>query len=104
MISLNQIAKVQNCKLEKVGELPFRLAFGACAANSNSLILCFNYRGGNDERTCHASNDPTDNFMEISKSNHEHCRIRTAASEGKLSPFAKLWLEKWTLTITLKQT
>ena len=90
----HQIAKVQNCKLEKIGELPFRLTWGGCAANSNTLFLCFNYRGNDEDyKTCHVSSEATEKFIEIPRSHEWHCQIRTAASEGK--PFCISFRSKY---------
>ena len=79
----HQIAKVQNCALEKIGELPFPLSWGGCAANANSLFLCFHYWGTSEEgKTCHVSNEPTQSFIEIPKSIGTHRQTRPAATDG----------------------
>ena len=41
----DQISKVTDCSLKKIGKLEFEFAFGACAVvNEESIYLCFNTR------------------------------------------------------------
>ena len=76
----NQISQVSNCALKRVSTLPFSYKYGACAATSSHLLLCFSLDG--DGKTCHVSNESIGPFSLISKSIEEHSTIRSATSEG----------------------
>ena len=80
----SQIAKVDDCALKRIGTLPFTHWYGACAATSTQLFLCFDWNANG--RDCHVSNDPTEWFSTnlISESIELHYRTRIAANEGEL--------------------
>ena len=45
IIQRDQISKVTDCSLKKIGKLEFEFVFGACAVvNEESIYLCFNTR------------------------------------------------------------
>ena len=52
-----QMAKVENCALTNVGELPFDFYAGACNTFSFGALLCFPYNHNSNEVTsnlCHS--------------------------------------------------
>ena len=77
-----QIAKVTDCSLNRVATLPFTFSYGACAATTDQVFLCFD--SIQDGKTCYTSNEPTNHFKPISKSTEEHKFIRIATNEGKI--------------------
>ena len=46
-----QMSKVQNCKLRRVGKLPFDFGYGGCNTFSFGIMLCFS---SNAARECHS--------------------------------------------------
>ena len=79
----SQIAKVEDCALKRIGTLPFTHWYGACAATSTQLFLCFDWNANG--RDCHVSNKPTEWLSTnlIPESIELHYRTRTAANECK---------------------
>ena len=79
-----QVSKINNCKLESVGQLTFYHSFGACAnVADNQIYLCFNDTPG-DYKKCRMSSSPTGTFEDALDSISEHRRIRISASERKI--------------------
>ena len=74
-----QITKVEDCRLKRIGTLPFKFKTGACAATADQLFLCFHI---NDAQTCHTSNEPDDLFNKIPKSLSVHGAIQIATNDG----------------------
>ena len=76
----NQISKVMDCSLKRVGSLSFNFYHGGCAAvNEERSYLCFS---SNDMKQCHEGADPLGAFSKTTKSQFDHRSIRIAASEG----------------------
>ena len=78
-----QVAKLNKCKLERIGTLDFEHKRGACAnANDDSIYLCFN-TAYDDSRRCRVAVDPIGQYGEVTPSIFEHRHIRLASSPGK---------------------
>ena len=75
-----QISRLSGHKLERVGDLDFDLALGACNVKANELFLCFHYM---DTRRCRRSTGPLDQFSEVALSTHEHRQIKISCSDSK---------------------
>ena len=76
-----QIAQVKDMSLINVGSLPFDFIKGGCSSTKSKITLCFNY--DSDYRTCYQTTNPTEQFVETTKSNHNHRDTRFASSECK---------------------
>ena len=76
-----QIAKVKDMSLTNIGSLPFDFYHGGCASTKSKILLCFHREG--DHKTCYQTTNPTDQFVETTKSIHEHKTIKFASSESK---------------------
>ena len=76
-----QIAKVKDMSLINVGSLPFDFYWGGCSSTKSKILLCFHRDG--DHKTCYQTTNPTDHFVETTKSIHEHKTIKFASSESK---------------------
>ena len=91
----NQIAKVVGCSLKDSQlKLPFEMNAGACAVTTqDQLYLCFGEETDTDEfgelrQSCHKSNKPTTDFIQIGNSSHPHGNTQIAASESKYKPYS----------------
>ena len=82
-----QVAKITNCSLKRIGTLPFTFESGACAATMDQVFLCFANNG--DQKTCHATNEPTGQFNVLAKSAYEHDKVRIATNNGNLLDLIK---------------
>ena len=82
-----QIAKIDGCRLRRIGELAFNHEYGGCAnVNNEQILLCFHNHvsdfSGMDK--CRNSTSPTGVFEEIPRSNFKHQYTKIAASDSKL--------------------
>ena len=55
-----QISKIENCELQRIGNLTFEFWDGACAATGEKIVLCFVKADNNDE--CYTAASPLDDF------------------------------------------
>ena len=78
-----QISRVENCQLRRVGGLDFDFKDGACAATASKIYLCF--RADMDFKSCQTGNDPTGIFEHIAESNFEHQYTRIAAGPSEIN-------------------
>ena len=80
-----QISVVDECRLTKIGELPFRMSFGACAQRDNEKIfICFEDFGDSSTyKNCHVTNGPLENFSNLPNSTFGHGNTRIAVTSGK---------------------
>lgn len=78
-----QISKVTNCRLERVGELAFNHAFGACTNVADDRIyLCFDEKNA---KKCRVGSSPMGSFTEITSSHNAHKWTRIATNNGELN-------------------
>ena len=79
-----QIARLDGCSLNRVGQLDFSFANGGCAvtqgAINSEVFLCFPSSGTSK---CRVSQDPMGPFTMIPNSNTSHRYTKIAASESK---------------------
>ena len=76
-----QIAKVKRMSLINVSSLPFDFYAGGCSSTKSKILLCFHREG--DHKTCYQTANPTDQFVEATKSIHMHRDTKFASSESK---------------------
>ena len=82
-----QIARVEDCSLKKIGELPqyFGMAGGGCTVAKGHVYLCFG--GKSNVRACVKTTNPSDtstsSFISIASSHYTHGLTRVAASDCK---------------------
>ena len=78
-----QISKVSNCRLERVGELAFNHAFGACTNVADDRIyLCFDEKNA---KKCRVGSTPLGQFNEINPSHYDHRATRIATDDSELN-------------------
>ena len=79
-----QVSHVNNCALERVGDLEFDFQYGACASVLDQVVyLCFSQAGRGESRVCRMTNaDNLMSFEPIRKSKFSHKRIRITSSDG----------------------
>ena len=75
-----QIAKVNGCRLERIGSLSFEFYSGGCSVANEEIFICFSY---NDKKQCYVGNDPLGSFSKISKSNFDHDGTHIASNNGE---------------------
>ena len=80
-----QISVVDQCRLTQIGELPFRMSFGACAQRDNEQIfICFeDFDDTSTYKNCHVTNGPLENFSNLPNSTFAHGNTRIAVTSGK---------------------
>lgn len=79
----NQIAKLESCRLTRIGTLPFDHNYGGCASVADNFVyLCFNDNAA-DIKMCRVALSPTDKFDFINPSQFDHRKTRVAANNGK---------------------
>ena len=77
-----QISVVDNCKLTRVGTLPFELYEGACTnVNNEEFYLCFD---GKNPYKCYKGTEPDGSFSSIADSRKSHEYSRIANNQGRL--------------------
>ena len=78
-----QISRLNDYKLERIGDLSFDHFDGACTVMASQFIyLCFN-DDPNDTKRCRQSTGPLQGFTEIALSTHEHLWTRVSCSDSK---------------------
>jgi len=76
-----QISKVQNCKLNRVGEMPFDFYEGACNTFPFGIMLCFSHDA---KQECHSFHGTS--FKTEPSSKFSHDRV-SALGSYRNSPF-----------------
>ena len=83
---VNQISKVENCRLSSVGQLTFRMEKGACTNFADELVfICF--PEADNESTaqqCKKSSHPLGTFESAKDSAYPHKNTRISNDGGKL--------------------
>ena len=78
-----QISLVDDCKLTRVGTLPFQLYQGACTnVNNEEFYLCF---GLYNIDSCYKGMEPGGSFSSTADSFKHHYKTRIANNQGELS-------------------
>ena len=78
-----QISVVDNCKLTRVGTLPFQLYLGACTnVNDQEFYLCFDL---NNPFKCYKGTEPDGSFSSIANSLENHKYTRIAHNQGEFN-------------------
>ena len=78
-----QISVVDDCKLTRVGTLPFNLNKGACTnVNDQEFYLCFD---ANNPYKCYKATEPDGSFSSVADSLKNHYPTRIANNQGKLN-------------------
>ena len=82
----DQISKVSDCYLSRIGNLSFNLRGGTCASvNNQTIYWCFtNVNNNGTSRLCYYSNDPLANSTSSLSSNRAHRYTRIAYGNGKV--------------------
>ena len=76
-----QISKLNQYRLQALGDLPFDFEFGACTNfNSHKFFLCFDWH---NNKRCYWSTDPLGSFTNVTLSSYSHDQIRISSSECK---------------------
>ena len=74
---------IDDCKLTRVGTLPFRLLGGACTnVNNEEFYLCFDDKS---PYKCYKGTEPDGSFTSIADSLQNHWPSRIANNQGKLA-------------------
>ena len=78
-----QISRLNDYKLERIGDLSFDHMDGACTVMASQFIyLCFN-DDYNDTKRCRQSTGPLQGFTEIALSTHDHRWTRVSCYDSK---------------------
>ena len=86
-----QIAKIHDCGLMKIGKLQHKFIEGACSNVADQYIyLCFGIEGTEWKR-CRKLTSPTGTHMEIDLSFFPHAKTRIASSSRKISFHVKAY-------------
>ena len=82
-----QILVVDQCELNKVGDLTFDMFQGACAQrNDAEVLICFeSSEDSSTWKNCHRSTGPLEAFQQLSPSSYTHRATRIAVTSGKSS-------------------
>ena len=80
-----QISVVDQCRLTKIGTLPFNMNFGACAQRNNQdVFICFeDYEDSSTFKNCYRATGPLEMFNNLPSSTHTHSNTRIAVTSGK---------------------
>ena len=79
-----QISKMNKCRLEPVGELPFDHYYGDCVNVADGRVyVCFNSYDSVDKKKCRVASSPYGLFDEISLSLYDHSQTRIATNDGE---------------------
>ena len=80
-----QISLVDRCRLEKIGDLPFNMKYGACAQRDDEeVFICFeDYKDSSTYKNCHVASGPLESFSNLPSSTYEHSNTRIAVTSGK---------------------
>ena len=83
---IRQIAKIDKCRLTRIGELDFEHYRAGCALVKNvKILLCFSsHWPWVDMNKCRSLPSPTGAFESIPPSKFKHGRTKIAASDSKL--------------------
>ena len=78
-----QISVVDDCKLTRVGTLPFELQYGTCTnVNDHEFYLCSDV---NHPYKCYKGTEPSGSFSSVADSLKNHQYVRIANNQGKLN-------------------
>ena len=84
----DQISKLTNCSLSRVGSLDFDFNGGGCANfNNQKIVLCFDYY---EKKQCWTAETALGTFKRTSEAKYDHKLIRIAASQGKDNNYREL--------------
>ena len=76
----DQISKLTNCSLRRIGSLDFHFNGGGCANFGNEkIVLCFDYY---ERKQCWTAETALGLFKRTTEAHFDHKLIRIAASEG----------------------
>ena len=80
-----QISVVDQCRLTKIGTLPFDMNFGACAQRNNQeVFICFeDYQDSSTFKNCYRATGPLEMFNSLPSSTYTHSNTRIAVTSGK---------------------
>ena len=94
MVNIRQISVVDNCKLELIGRLQFKMENGACAQrNDTEIFICFEYPSKwATHRTCRRAIGPLEEFLNFPNSTFPRAHSRIATTSGKLKLFGQAQL------------
>ena len=82
-----QISKLNQYRLQRVGDLQFDFNEGACTNMAGrKLFLCFDF---DDSKRCYWSENPLADFQNITLASYAHYRTRISSSECKLLNFCE---------------
>ena len=77
-----QVSMVNNCKLTRIGTLPFEMYEGACTnVNDTEIYLCFD---ANNPDKCYKGTEPDGSYSSIADSLKNHYPSRIATDQGEL--------------------
>ena len=86
--NVRQISKLNQYRLQRVGELPFDFSGGACTNMAGrKLFLCFDSL--NNIKQCYWSANPLADFHEVQQASYAHSQTRISSSECKLLNFSQ---------------
>ena len=81
----SQISKLNGCKLERIGTLPFPHYWGTCAnVNDEAIYLCFDASTKANMKKCRKTSKPTGDFYKIAQTTYNHQFSRIGAAQGKI--------------------
>ena len=76
-----QIAKVNGCKLERVGSLSFYFYYGGCdVVNEQEIYICFS---SYEKKQCYVGTNPLGQFSQVAKSKYIHDGTNIASNKGE---------------------
>ena len=77
----DQISKLTNCSLSRIGSLDFSFNGGGCANfGDEQIVLCFDYY---ERKQCWTADNALGTFKRMTEANFDHKLTRIAASNGK---------------------
>ena len=80
-----QIGRIEGCRLETIGRLPFSHRHATCTTvGDDRIYLCFNVEGTSDYKQCRYATQPDGPFFDVPFSNHDHRLSRIASSAGNI--------------------
>ena len=82
-----QIAKIDGCRLRRIGELAFDLMAAGCVnVNNQKILLCFNLDfdlSSDDFDKCRSLPSPTGSYQDVQRSKYAHQLTKIASSDSR---------------------
>merc|ERR1712106_93827 len=73
-----QISRVENCKLERIGDLAIEMRYATCTATANEILMCF---ASNNSKQCYKGPTPFNITEPIEQTQYDHSYTYMSSSE-----------------------